>query len=64
MDDAEGDQRAEHQLSPSQEASKEVLDGLGVLRWTGITGSEDPLLAQIRAERGYNYTDIVHVCPD
>jgi 1,2-dihydroxy-3-keto-5-methylthiopentene dioxygenase len=26
--------------------------------------SEDPLLATIRAERGYTYNDEVHVCPD
>jgi len=58
------DQRAPHKLSPNEEVSGEVLDGLGVLRWTGITGAEDPLLKTICSERGYNYTDIVHVCPD
>jgi len=64
MDEVEGDQRAEHRLQPNQPASEEVLDGLGVLRWSGITGEDDPLLAKIRSERGYSYTDIVHVCPE
>lgn len=62
--DAESDQRLEHKQNPNVEVSPEVLDSLGVLRWSGITGSEDPKLAQIRAERGYNYTDIVNVCPE
>lgn len=26
--------------------------------------TEDPLLSQIRKDRGYNYYDVIHVCPD
>lgn len=62
--DEAGDQRLPHKLEPNVEASEAVLDGLGVLRWTGITGPDDARLAQIRAERGYNYTDVVNVCPE
>ena len=63
-DDITTDQRATHQCSPPQPVSADVLDGLGVLSWSGITGDEDPLLAKIRADRGYSYTDVVHVCPE
>ena len=64
MDELEGDQREPHQRVPYEAASPEVLDGLGVLRWTGITGEDDALLSKIKQERGYSYTDIVHVCPE
>lgn len=62
--DEVGDQRLEHKLSPNEDVSQEILDGLGVLRWTGIAGAEDPMLAKIKSDRGYNYTDIVYVCPE
>ncbi|RYG65580.1 cupin domain-containing protein [archaeon] len=37
---------------------------LGVLHWSGITGEDDPVLAKIRADRGYTYTDTIIVSPD
>lgn len=60
----EGDQREENRCTPDEEVSKEKLDALGVLSWEGLTGAEDPRLAEIKSERGYTYTDIVNVCPE
>ena len=34
------------------------------MSWSGLTGEDDPRLAQIRADRGYNYFDIINVCPE
>jgi len=62
--DAELDQRLEHKQEPNVPCSLETLAELGVLHWSGITGPEDPLLLKIRADRNYNYTDVVNVCPD
>ena len=31
--------------------------------WSNITGEDDPKLAQIKAERGYSYTDTCTVAP-
>lgn len=35
----------------------------GVLHWSGIANPEDPLLAKIRSDRGYNYTGF-NTCDD
>ena len=63
-EDVEGDQRLTHKQEPNSEVSLEEIARLGVLHWSGLTGPEDPLLATIRAERNYNYTDIINVCPE
>lgn len=64
MDDKEGDQRLPHKREGDSEVSLETLAKLGVLHWTGLTGADDPRLAQIREERGYSYSDIVTVTPE
>lgn len=64
MDSSDADQRQEHRCEPNIEVELSKLAALGVLSWQGLTGEDDPLLAKIREERGYNYYDIIHVCPD
>eukprot|EP01038_Epipyxis_sp_PR26KG_P009704 gene9704-13061_t len=59
------DQREPHKLEGGEsEVSLKLLESLGVLYWTGLTGVDDALLAQIRSDRGYNYFDIITVAPD
>lgn len=64
MDQDESDQRQPHQLEPNKEVSKDQLVSLGVLYWEGIDGPDDPKLATIKQERGYTYTDMVHLTPE
>lgn len=65
MDDKdEVDQREPHKTDPVQPVSVDQLDALGVLSWEGITGEDDPKLAEIRKERGYSYTDVITVSPE
>ncbi len=61
--DVEADQRAPHRIDDNHDVSLDVLESLGVLHWSGINGVEDPVLHQIRKERGYNYDDMVFVTP-
>jgi len=63
MDDKEGDQREPHRKEGG-EVSKDLLDKLGVLQWSGLTGEDDPVLLDIMKTRGYTYTDQVRVCPE
>lgn len=58
------DQRQPHRREGDSDVSLEHLAKLGVLHWSGIQGTEDPKLAEIREQRGYNYFDIINVCPD
>jgi 1,2-dihydroxy-3-keto-5-methylthiopentene dioxygenase len=65
MDDKDDvDQREPHKTDPVQPVSVDQLDALGVLSWEGITGEDDPKLAEIRKERGYSYTDVITVSPE
>lgn len=65
MDDDEvTDQREPHRKEGDSVVSVDLLAQLGVLHWSGISSPEDPKLAEIRADRGYSYTDIVNVCPE
>ena len=64
MDSSDADQRELHQQDPNVPCSLDKIASLGVLHWSGLSGPEDPLLAQIKQERGYSYTDVVNVCPD
>ena len=64
MDDSEADQREPHRQSPNAEVSLDAIAKLGVLHWSGLTGAEDPRLEEIKVARGYNYTDVVNVCPE
>jgi 1,2-dihydroxy-3-keto-5-methylthiopentene dioxygenase len=62
--DESTDQRALHRRDHDADVSAEVLESLGVLHWSGITGAEDPVLAKIRADRGYTYSDVINVSPN
>jgi 1,2-dihydroxy-3-keto-5-methylthiopentene dioxygenase len=64
FDNIEGDQRLPHRCEPNQEVDLSVIESLGILSWQGLTGVNDPILAQVRKERGYNYHDICNVCPE
>ena len=61
-DDEESDQRLPHRKDEN-DVTREVLDSLGVLQWSGIDGGDDPTLAKIKEERGYTYTDTINVSP-
>ena len=64
MDDDEvTDQRAPHRRDDDCDVSREQLDALGVLQWSGIDGADDPTLAKIKEDRGYTYTDVITVSP-
>ena len=58
------DQRLPHKREVDPEVSLEHLAKLGVLHWSGINGTTDPRLDEIRAQRGYSYFDIVNIHPD
>jgi 1,2-dihydroxy-3-keto-5-methylthiopentene dioxygenase len=60
------DQRKPHKVEPEVPVSVEELARLGVLYWRldASLGEADPLLAKVRAERGYTYVDYVHLSPD
>jgi len=61
-DDVVTDQRQPHRRD-EHDVSRELLDSLGVLQWSGINGAEDPQLDKIKKDRGYTYTDIINVSP-
>lgn len=63
MDNEEGDQRLPHRLEGDSDVSLDTLAKLGVLHWSGITGPDDPVLSEIKAQRGYTYTDICNITP-
>src|SRR5690242_10296222 len=67
MDDSSEDQRAPHKQTPNAPVSREQLDALGVLQWSGLDAdnyetAED--LRAIREQRGYNYVDLITCCPE
>ena len=64
MDNSDADQRDLHQQSPNVPCSLDKIASLGVLHWSGLSGSDDPKIEEIKKERGYHYSDIVNVCPD
>jgi len=63
MDNSDEDQRLPHKTTPVQVVSPDFLTQLGVLHWSNIAGEDDPKLTQIKAERGYSYTDTCTVAP-
>jgi 1,2-dihydroxy-3-keto-5-methylthiopentene dioxygenase len=63
MDSEEADQRAPHRLEGDSNVSLDLLAKLGVLHWSGIKGPDDEMLAEIKAQRGYTYTDVVNITP-
>lgn len=66
MDTDGGDQRLEHRAKGASDVSLEQLKELGVLYWKldADNYEGDPVLEEIRSERGYNYSDVISVSPD
>jgi 1,2-dihydroxy-3-keto-5-methylthiopentene dioxygenase len=62
--DETSDQRLPHKREVDPEVSLEYLTRLGVINFGGINGVDDPKLAAIREERGYNYSDLVVISPE
>jgi 1,2-dihydroxy-3-keto-5-methylthiopentene dioxygenase len=61
MDSDETDQHAPHVLEGAPPVTSEMLDALGVLQYSGITSPDCEKLAEIKAARGYTYTDLVTI---
>jgi 1,2-dihydroxy-3-keto-5-methylthiopentene dioxygenase len=57
-------QRLPHKPEPLMEVSKDKLVSLGVLFWEGLTGVDDPRVEEIKAERGYSYSDVITCSPE
>ena len=68
MDSTDADQRAPHQLSPSQPVAPEYLHKrLGVVSWAlDMSGPPDAneQLSAIRKERNYSYMDVITISPE
>lgn len=66
MDESDEDQRLPHHRNPPEFVSSEDLAGLGVLYWhLNPKGYEnDDELRKIRQSRGYNYMDLLDLCPE
>ncbi|XP_030533640.1 1,2-dihydroxy-3-keto-5-methylthiopentene dioxygenase 1-like [Rhodamnia argentea] len=66
MDDSDGDKRLPHHRSPPEFVSSDHLSDVGVLYWK-LDPSDyenDEELRKIREDRGYNYMDLVDLCPE
>lgn len=50
--------------NPVMEVSKDKLISLGVQYWEGLLGVDDPRVEEIKAERGYTYSDIITISPE
>nr|A9SS00.1 RecName: Full=Acireductone dioxygenase 2; AltName: Full=Acireductone dioxygenase (Fe(2+)-requiring) 2; Short=ARD' 2; Short=Fe-ARD 2; AltName: Full=Acireductone dioxygenase (Ni(2+)-requiring) 2; Short=ARD 2; Short=Ni-ARD 2 [Physcomitrium patens] len=66
MNDSEEDQRLPHHRNPPEYVTLEKLAALGVIHWVldADNHETDPELSIIRKDRGYNYTDVITVCPE
>lgn len=67
MDESDADQRLEHQRDPPQALDLDQLKKLtGVLYWRidADKPDSDPLLEQIRSERGYSFKDEITCSPE
>lgn len=66
MDESNDDPRLPHHRTPKQYVSPQTLDEIGVLRWklNAKDYENDPELKKIREERGYNYMDMLDLCPE
>uniref|UniRef100_A0A7N0TT34 Acireductone dioxygenase n=1 Tax=Kalanchoe fedtschenkoi TaxID=63787 RepID=A0A7N0TT34_KALFE len=66
MDDSNEDKRLPHHLNPHQFVSPDQLAELGVLYWNlnPKDYENDAELQKIREDRGYNYTDMLDLCPE
>lgn len=66
MDESNGDPRLPHHRSPKEYVSLDTLAEIGVLHWklNAKDNENDPELRKIREERGYNYMDLLDLCPE
>lgn len=66
MDDTTDDQRLPHRQSPNVPVSLDELAAIGVAYWKldADKFESDPELEHIRAERKYDYHDIITVSPE
>ncbi|KAK1414699.1 hypothetical protein QVD17_30449 [Tagetes erecta] len=66
MDDVNVNPQLPHHLNPNEFVSPEYLAALGVLHWklNPDKYEEDEELEKIRANRGYNYMDLLDLCPE
>ncbi|XVF38286.1 hypothetical protein REPUB_Repub20aG0087700 [Reevesia pubescens] len=66
MDENKEDQRLPHQLNPNEPVSLDHLAELGVLYWhlNPKDYENDEELKKIREARGYNYMDLLDLCPE
>ncbi|XP_010494368.1 PREDICTED: 1,2-dihydroxy-3-keto-5-methylthiopentene dioxygenase 4-like [Camelina sativa] len=66
MDDSNEDQRLPHHRNPKEFVSLDYLSELGVLYWklNPENYENDPELGKIRGERGYDYMDLLDLCPE
>ncbi|KAJ9538319.1 hypothetical protein OSB04_031052 [Centaurea solstitialis] len=66
MDDSREDPQLPHHPNPCEFVSPDHLADLGVLHWklNPDKYEEDEELENIRATRGYNYMDLLDLCPE
>ncbi|VVB07190.1 unnamed protein product [Arabis nemorensis] len=66
MDDSNEDQRLPHHRNPNEPVSLDYLSELGVLYWklNPDNYENDSELGKIREERGYDYMDLLDLCPE
>ncbi|KAL6192228.1 hypothetical protein ACLB2K_038613 [Fragaria x ananassa] len=66
MDESDADPRLPHHLCPKESVPLEHLAELGVLYWhlNHQDYENDEKLRQIRETRGYNYMDLLDICPE
>lgn len=66
MDESNEDPRLPHHQNPQKLVSLDTLSEIGVLYWklNAKNYENDLELKKIRDERGYNYMDILDLCPE
>ncbi|CAM8911790.1 unnamed protein product [Rhodiola kirilowii] len=66
MNDSDEDKRLPHHLNPKQFVSPQHLADLGVLYWklNPMNYENDAGLQKLREDRGYNYMDMLDLCPE
>ncbi|CAI0465773.1 unnamed protein product [Linum tenue] len=66
MDESSEDQRLPHRRNPDEPVSIDYLAELGVLYWklNPKKYEDDEELNDIRQARGYNYMDMLDLCPE
>ncbi|KHN02748.1 1,2-dihydroxy-3-keto-5-methylthiopentene dioxygenase 4 [Glycine soja] len=66
MDDSNEDPRLSHRRNPNESVSLDQLAELGVLYWkfNPTIYENDQELTKIRQDRGYNYMDLLDLCPE